>query len=94
MADPDTHGIIMIGRLVAVWKQMQLIGLKRMVRSCMEAGFIVGQTAPKVVKWVAGAIIGSAADTAEAKDEHHGGLWYNCSKNASEIGETMRSLMK
>jgi succinyl-CoA synthetase alpha subunit len=67
MADPDTDGIIMIGEIggnmeadAAKWVKAH--GTKPVV------GFIAGQTAPKGrTMGHAGAIIGGAADTAEAK---------------------------
>jgi len=67
MNDPETEGIIMIGEIggsmeseAAQW--IKLNGTKPV------AGFIAGQTAPKGKRMGhAGAIIGGAADTAEAK---------------------------
>ncbi len=94
MADPDTHGIIMIGEIgggmeadAAHWIKEN--GTKPVV------GFIAGQTAPKGRKMGhAGAIIGGAADTAEAKMNIMADCGITVVKTPAEIGETMRSLMK
>lgn len=67
MADYDTHAIVMIGEIggsmetdAALW--IKDYGTKPVV------GFIAGKTAPKGRKMGhAGAIIGGAEDTAEAK---------------------------
>ena len=75
MEDPETEGIIMIGEIgggmeaeAAYWIKEH--GTKPVV------GFIAGQTAPKGRKMGhAGAIIGGAADTAEAKNENNGRVW-------------------
>ncbi|MBP7273400.1 MAG: succinate--CoA ligase subunit alpha, partial [Saprospiraceae bacterium] len=89
MNDPETEGIIMIGEIgggmeaeAANW--IKAHGTKPVV------GFIAGQTAPKGRKMGhAGAIIGGADDTAEAKMRIMAdcGIWVV--KSPAEIGSTM-----
>ena len=94
MADPETHGIIMIGEIgggmeadAAYWIKEN--GTKPVV------GFIAGQTAPKGRKMGhAGAIIGGALDTAEAKMKIMTECGITVVNSPAEIGETMRSMMK
>ncbi|HNR07388.1 MAG TPA: succinate--CoA ligase subunit alpha [Saprospiraceae bacterium] len=94
MQDPETHGIIMIGEIgggmeaeAAYWIKEH--GTKPVV------GFIAGQTAPKGRKMGhAGAIIGGAADTAEAKMKIMSECGIHVVKSPAEIGESMRILMK
>ncbi len=94
MEDPDTHGIIMIGEIgggmeaeAAYWIKEH--GTKPVV------GFIAGQTAPKGRKMGhAGAIIGGAADTAEAKMKIMAECGIHVVKSPADIGESMRQLIK
>lgn len=94
MNDPETHGIIMIGEIgggmeadAAFWIKKN--GTKPIV------GFIAGQTAPKGRKMGhAGAIIGGANDTAEAKMKIMEDCGITVVKSPAEIGETMAKLMK
>lgn len=93
MEDPDTHGIIMIGEIgggmeaeAAYWIKEH--GTKPVV------GFIAGQTAPKGRKMGhAGAIIGGAADTAEAKMKIMAECGIHVVKSPADIGESMRQLI-
>ena len=93
MNDPETHGIIMIGEIgggmeadAAYWIKKH--GTKPVV------GFIAGQTAPKGRKMGhAGAIIGGANDTAEAKMKIMEDCGITVVKSPAEIGETMARLM-
>ena len=90
MSDPETEGIIMIGEIggnmeadAANW--IKANGTKPVV------GFIAGQTAPKGRKMGhAGAIIGGAADTAEAKMKIMMECGLHVVKSPADIGETMR----
>lgn len=90
MKDPETEGIIMIGEIggnmeadAANW--IKANGTKPVV------GFIAGQTAPKGRKMGhAGAIIGGAADTAEAKMKIMTECGLHVVKSPADIGETMR----
>lgn len=93
MEDPETHGIIMIGEIgggmeaeAAYWIKEH--GTKPVV------GFIAGQTAPKGRKMGhAGAIIGGAADTAEAKMKIMAECGIHVVKSPADIGESMRQLI-
>lgn len=88
-ADEDTKGIIMIGEIggtmeadAARWIKEN--GTKPVV------GFIAGQTAPKGrTMGHAGAIVGGAEDTAEAKMKIMAECGIHVVKSPAEIGETM-----
>lgn len=89
MEDPDTEGIIMIGEIggtmeadAARWIKEN--GTKPVV------GFIAGQTAPKGrTMGHAGAIIGGAEDTAEAKMKIMEECGLHVVKSPAHIGQTM-----
>lgn len=89
MNDPETEGIIMIGEIggnmeadAARWVKEH--GTKPVV------GFIAGQTAPKGrTMGHAGAIIGGADDTAEAKMKILAECGIHVVKSPAKIGETM-----
>lgn len=89
MNDPETEGIIMIGEIggnmeadAARWVKEN--GTKPVV------GFIAGQTAPKGrTMGHAGAIIGGADDTAEAKMKILAECGIHVVKSPAKIGETM-----
>ena len=94
MEDPDTDGIIMIGEIggnmeadAAYWIKEN--GTKPVV------GFIAGQTAPKGrTMGHAGAIIGGADDTAEAKMKIMEACGIHVVKSPAEIGATMLVALK
>lgn len=94
MEDPDTDGIIMIGEIggpmeadAARWIKEH--GTKPVV------GFIAGQTAPKGrTMGHAGAIIGGAEDTAEAKMAIMKECGLAVVSSPAEIGATMADLLK
>ncbi|RMG87531.1 MAG: succinate--CoA ligase subunit alpha [Bacteroidetes bacterium] len=94
MNDPDTDGIIMIGEIgggmeaeAARWIKEN--GTKPVV------GFIAGQTAPKGrTMGHAGAIIGGAEDTAEAKMKIMESCGIHVVKSPAEIGETMKRVLE
>lgn len=89
MNDPDTEGIIMIGEIggtmeadAAHW--IKTNGTKPVV------GFIAGQTAPKGrTMGHAGAIVGGAEDTAEAKMRIMEECGLHVVKSPADIGETI-----
>ncbi len=94
MADPETEGIIMIGEIggsmeadAAYW--IKAHGTKPVV------GFIAGQTAPPGRRMGhAGAIIGGAADTAEAKMKIMKECGLHVVDSPALIGETMVKALK
>jgi len=94
MNDPDTDGIIMIGEIggtmeadAAHWVKEH--GTKPVV------GFIAGQTAPKGrTMGHAGAIVGGAEDTAQAKMKIMAECGIHVVDSPAEIGETMRKALQ
>ena len=68
MGDPDTHGIIMIGEIGGNLEADAARWIKENGNRKPVVGFIAGETAPKGrTMGHAGAIVGGAEDTAEAK---------------------------
>lgn len=94
MNDPQTEGIIMIGEIggsmeADAARYIQEHGTKPVV------GFIAGQTAPKGrTMGHAGAIIGGAEDTAEAKMKIMAECGLQVVTSPAEIGETMAAALK
>lgn len=94
MADPDTHGIVMIGEIggpmeAEAAKWIKDNGTKPVV------GFIAGQTAPKGrTMGHAGAIIGGAEDTAAAKMKIMSACGIHVVNSPADIGSTMASVLK
>lgn len=94
MNDPDTDGIIMIGEIggsmeADAARYVKKYGTKPVV------GFIAGQTAPKGrTMGHAGAIIGGADDTAEAKMKIMAECGIHVVNSPAEIGETMARALK
>lgn len=94
MSDYETEGIIMIGEIggsmeteAALW--IRDFGTKPVV------GFIAGKTAPKGRKMGhAGAIIGGAADTADAKIKIMSECGIHVVDSPSQIGKKMREVME
>ncbi|NBC07531.1 MAG: succinate--CoA ligase subunit alpha [Bacteroidetes bacterium] len=93
MNDPDTDGIIMIGEIGGSMEAdaahyIKEHGTKPVV------GFIAGQTAPKGrTMGHAGAIIGGAEDTAEAKMKIMEECGLHVVKSPATIGETMKKAL-
>ena len=93
MNDPETEGIIMIGEIggsmeadAARWIKEH--GTKPVV------GFIAGQTAPKGrTMGHAGAIVGGAEDTAEAKMAIMRECGIHVVESPAQIGSTMKSVL-
>ena len=94
MNDPDTDGIIMIGEIgggmeAEAAHYIKEHGTKPVV------GFIAGQTAPKGrTMGHAGAIIGGAEDTAEAKMKIMEECGLHVVKSPATIGETMKKALQ
>jgi succinyl-CoA synthetase alpha subunit len=94
MNDPETEGIVMIGEIggsleaeAARW--IRATGNKKPV-----IGFIAGQTAPKGRKMGhAGAIVGSADDTAEAKMRIMAENGIHVVQSPAQIGATVKKVM-
>jgi len=94
MEDPDTKGIVMIGEIggnmeaeAAAWIKEH--GTKPVV------GFIAGVTAPKGKRMGhAGAIIGGANDTAQAKKEILRDAGIHVVDSPADIGKKMAELLK
>jgi succinyl-CoA synthetase alpha subunit len=90
MNDPDTEGIIMIGEIGGGMEAEAAHYIKRYGTKPV-VGFIAGQTAPKGRKMGhAGAIIGGADDTAEAKMKIMAECGIHVVNSPAMIGETMR----
>lgn len=94
MNDPDTHGIVMIGEIGGTMeadaaRYIKEHGTKPVV------GFIAGQTAPKGrTMGHAGAIIGGADDTAEAKMKIMAECGIHVVKSPADLGATMVKALK
>jgi len=94
MEDPETEGIILIGEIgggmeAEAARYVKAHGTKPVV------GFIAGQTAPKGRKMGhAGAIIGGADDTAEAKMAIMRSCGIHVVASPAAIGETMKQAIK
>lgn len=94
MNDPETEGIIMIGEIggsmeADAARYIKEHGTKPVV------GFIAGQTAPKGrTMGHAGAIIGGAEDTAEAKMKIMAECGLHVVTSPAKIGETMAAALK
>ena len=93
MNDPETDGIVMIGEIGGSMEAeaahyVKEHGTKPVV------GFIAGKTAPKGRKMGhAGAIIGGAEDTAEAKMKIMAECGIHVVESPATIGETMRKAL-
>lgn len=94
MEDPETEGIIMIGEIggqmeAEAAEYIKNHGTKPVV------GFIAGQTAPKGRRMGhAGAIIGGAEDTAEAKMKIMRAAGIHVVESPAHIGKTMKAALK
>lgn len=95
MNDPETEGIVMIGEIGGGMEAEAAQWIKANGNKKPVVGFIAGQTAPKGRRMGhAGAIIGGADDTAEAKMRimrEHG---IHVVDSPAEIGEMMLKIIK
>ncbi len=90
MNDPETEGIVMIGEIGGQYEADAAKWIKSQGNPKPVVGFIAGQTAPKGKRMGhAGAIIGGADDTAEAKMKIMGECGLHVVQSPADIGETM-----
>jgi len=90
MNDPDTDGIVMIGEIGGNYEAEAARWIAAQGNPKPVVGFIAGQTAPKGKRMGhAGAIIGGADDTAEAKMKIMAECGIHVVKSPADIGETM-----
>ncbi len=93
MNDPETEGIIMIGEIGGGMEAEAAYYIKEYGTKPV-VGFIAGQTAPKGRKMGhAGAIIGGAEDTAEAKMAIMSECGIHVVSSPAEIGVTMKRVL-
>ena len=93
MNDPETEGIIMIGEIGGGMEAEAAYYIKKHGTKPV-VGFIAGQTAPKGRKMGhAGAIIGGAEDTAEAKMAIMRECGIHVVSSPAEIGVTMKRVL-
>lgn len=94
MDDPETEGIIMIGEIGGGMEAEAARWLKDNMRKPV-VGFIAGQTAPPGRRMGhAGAIIGGADDTAEAKMKIMAECGIHVVASPAYIGKTMAAALK
>jgi len=94
MEDPETEGIIMIGEIGGNMEADAAYYIKEHGTKPV-VGFIAGQTAPPGRRMGhAGAIIGGAADTAEAKMKIMNECGIHVVESPADIGETMINVLK
>ena len=90
MADPETEVIVMIGEIGGQYEADAAQWIKAQNNPKPVIGFIAGQTAPKGKRMGhAGAIIGGADDTAEAKMRIMRECGIFVANSPADIGETM-----
>jgi succinyl-CoA synthetase alpha subunit len=90
MADPETEVIVMIGEIGGQYEADAAHWIKAQNNPKPVVGFIAGQTAPKGKRMGhAGAIIGGADDTAEAKMRIMRECGIFVANSPADIGETM-----
>lgn len=90
MNDPETEAIVMIGEIGGSMEAEAAYYVQQSGNSKPVVGFIAGQTAPKGRRMGhAGAIIGGADDTAEAKMRIMRECGIHVAQSPAMIGETM-----
>lgn len=95
MNDPETDGIVMIGEIGGNYEALASEYIKSTGNKKPVVGFIAGQTAPKGrTMGHAGAIIGGADDTAEAKMAIMESCGIHVVHSPAEIGVTMANVLK
>ncbi|MCK6693950.1 MAG: succinate--CoA ligase subunit alpha [Thermoanaerobaculia bacterium] len=94
MNDPETEGIVMIGEIGGGLEAEAARWIKANGNKKPVVGFIAGQTAPKGRKMGhAGAIVGSADDTAAAKMRILAEHGITVVQSPAQIGATMKKVM-
>lgn len=95
MNDPETDGIVMIGEIGGGMEAEAAKWIKETGNKKPVVGFIAGQTAPPGRRMGhAGAIVGGADDTAEAKMRIMSECGIKVVVSPADIGKTMAELMK
>ena len=95
MNDEETDAIVLIGEIGGSMEADAAHWIKEMGNKKPVIGFIAGQTAPKGRKMGhAGAIVGSADDTAEAKMRILGECGIHVVKSPADIGATVAQVIK
>jgi succinyl-CoA synthetase alpha subunit len=93
-ADPDTHGILMIGEIGGSDETLAAEYVKKHVKKPV-AAFIAGRTAPPGKRMGhAGAIIGGADDTADAKIAALKAAGVEVAMSPADMGTAMLKAMK
>jgi len=94
MEDDETDAIVMIGEIGGNYEAMAANYIKETGNKKPVVGFIAGQTAPPGRRMGhAGAIIGGAEDTAEAKMRIMAECGIHVVKSPADIGETMAKVL-
>lgn len=94
MNDPETDAIVMIGEIGGTYEADAARWIKENGNKKPVVGFIAGQTAPKGRKMGhAGAIVGGADDTAEAKMKIMAECGIHVVKSPAEIGKTVAEVL-
>src|SRR6187402_1500784 len=95
MNDPDTDAIVMIGEIGGGMEAEAARWIKSNGNKKPVVGFIAGQTAPKGrTMGHAGAIVGGAEDTAQAKMQIMRECGLHVCESPAEIGKTMAAVLK
>ena len=95
MNDPDTEAIVMIGEIGGGMEAEAARWIKESGNKKPVVGFIAGQTAPPGRRMGhAGAIVGGAEDTAEAKMKIMQECGINVVQSPADIGKTMAEVLK
>lgn len=94
MNDPETEAIIMIGEIGGSYEADAARWIKANGNKKPVVGFIAGQTAPKGrTMGHAGAIVGGADDTAQAKMKIMRECGIHVCESPAEIGKTMAAVL-
>ena len=95
MNDPETEAIVMIGEIGGGMEAEAARWIKQSGNQKPVVGFIAGQTAPPGRRMGhAGAIVGGAEDTAEAKMKIMSECGIHVVQSPADIGKTMAQVLK